>query len=246
MTTESATAVPQDAVALAAVDARPAKTEGGNGEGRGRRGRGRSRHDRHEQQQREQVAAAPAAEAAALTEPARTEMGGRRYRYPRTPYVPRPRIDGMTPLAAEEEAPVSAPQEIMQNLDTATVPPTPSVPQPVMAAVTEPVETAAITPSPAPAVEPALTIDPPPMPEPAQSAAPHIVMPTPIQIDWSVDLEQIETNPEKLRVAQALAAAEISMPHVKRVRPMLPPVSDEPLVQVETQRTGQLSGTLSA
>ena len=44
------------------------------------------------------------------------------------------------------------------------------------------------------------------------------------------------TDPEKLRAAQEAAARIQPAPRVPRERKPLPPVSNEPLIQVETQR----------
>jgi ribonuclease E len=44
------------------------------------------------------------------------------------------------------------------------------------------------------------------------------------------------TDPEKLRVAQEAAARIVPPVRVPRERKPLPPLSTEPLVQVETQR----------
>jgi ribonuclease E len=44
------------------------------------------------------------------------------------------------------------------------------------------------------------------------------------------------TDPDKLRAAQEAAARIQPAPHVPRERKPLPPVSSEPLIQVETQR----------
>jgi len=88
-------------------------------------------------------------------------------------------------------------------------------------------ESAAIAAAPTPAERviepevPALTI-------PATSAVLQpIVLPP--------ELELIETNPEKVRIV-ASRAEPPQPPRPPRTRPPLPPVSDEPLVQVETQR----------
>ena len=48
-------------------------------------------------------------------------------------------------------------------------------------------------------------------------------------------LDQVETDPEKLRIA-ASKVAPPAPPRAPRVRPLLPPISNEPLVQVETRR----------
>jgi ribonuclease E len=44
------------------------------------------------------------------------------------------------------------------------------------------------------------------------------------------------TDPEKLRAAQEAAASIQPAPRVPRERKPLPPVSNEPLIQVETHR----------
>jgi len=48
-------------------------------------------------------------------------------------------------------------------------------------------------------------------------------------------LDQIETDPEKLRVA-ASNEVPARAPQPSRVRPPLPQINNEPLVQVETRR----------
>jgi ribonuclease E len=70
----------------------------------------------------------------------------------------------------------------------------------------------------------------------APAPMPHVVPPAPLKLDWSVDLTQIETDRAKLQSAQAAAAAVVEAPRTPRVRPQLPPLSHEPLVQVETAR----------
>ena len=56
-----------------------------------------------------------------------------------------------------------------------------------------------------------------------------------LELDWQTDLTQIETDREKLQAAQARAHEEPPpAPPQKRERKPLPPLSDEPLIQVET------------
>lgn len=57
-----------------------------------------------------------------------------------------------------------------------------------------------------------------------------------LKLDWASDLIQIETHPEKLRAALAAMQQETPTIRPKRSRPVLEPVSTEPLVQVETRR----------
>jgi hypothetical protein len=68
-----------------------------------------------------------------------------------------------------------------------------------------------------------------PAPEPAPAARPIL------ELDWQTDLTQIETDREKLRAAQERAAHQEPLaPAPKRERQPPPPVSAEPLIQVET------------
>jgi ribonuclease E len=74
---------------------------------------------------------------------------------------------------------------------------------------------------------------------PAVEIAPAVIAPAvPVARDPIVlpsDLQQVETDAEKLR----LAASKIepsAPPRTPRVRPPLPPISNEPLVQVETRK----------
>jgi hypothetical protein len=59
----------------------------------------------------------------------------------------------------------------------------------------------------------------------------------PLHFELPTDLEQIESNPEKVRAAEQYEATD-DEPRAKRARPAPKPVSDEPLVQVETAQTG--------
>jgi ribonuclease E len=70
----------------------------------------------------------------------------------------------------------------------------------------------------------------------SQALAPTPAKPI-LELDWQTDLTQIETDREKLQAAQARAHEEPPpAPPPKRERKPLPPVSDEPLIQVETIR----------
>jgi len=235
-----------------AVAEAPAPRDGSNGEERGgRRRRGRGGRDRHEAKAESAGAGEASTRAQPSVQAARDGEGQgepKRFRYPRTPYVPRPRDETVTPAAAlafsandavepsasvvpEPQAAIIAPEPVQVAL-----PNVPEVPVPPLQAVeiSAPVASVASVPTPA-AVEisqPPVTVTP-------------IVAPTPLKLDWSVDLIQIETNAEKARAAAALAQAAPTPPRAKRVRPVLPPVTDEPLVQVETNR-GALSSASPA
>ena len=56
----------------------------------------------------------------------------------------------------------------------------------------------------------------------------------PVKIEWPSDLQQVESDPEKVRAAQEHVVEEEAVPRPKRVRQPLPPVEDGPLVQIET------------
>jgi hypothetical protein len=56
---------------------------------------------------------------------------------------------------------------------------------------------------------------------------------TPSTIELPSDLQQVESDPAKVRIAER-QEPEDEAPRPRRVRPTLPFVDDEPLVQVET------------
>lgn len=101
-------------------------------------------------------------------------------------------------------------------------------------------EEAQPAPVPAPAPIPA------PVPATAAPAAPAAaiasVAQAPMQIDHlreilaAAGLTLAVTDPDKLRAAQEAAAKVVHPPRVPRERKPLPPVSNEPLIQVETRR----------
>jgi ribonuclease E len=57
-----------------------------------------------------------------------------------------------------------------------------------------------------------------------------------VRIEWPSDLTQIETDPQKLQAALERAGPEEPPVRRKRERSPLPPMSDEPLIQVETRK----------
>ena len=71
----------------------------------------------------------------------------------------------------------------------------------------------------------------PVLPFPTMQATPVALEP----IVLPPDLELIETHPDKLRTA-ARKVEPPQPPPAPRVRPPLPPISDEPLVQVDTRK----------
>ncbi len=64
----------------------------------------------------------------------------------------------------------------------------------------------------------------------------------PVKIEWPSDLQQVESDPGKVSAAQQEPVPEHHAPRPKRVRQPLPPVADEPLVQIETERMESPSG----
>ena len=56
----------------------------------------------------------------------------------------------------------------------------------------------------------------------------------PVKIEWPSDLQQVESDPDKTRVAVAEAVEPQPARRPKRVREPQAPVSEEPLVQIET------------
>ena len=239
----------------------------GNGEGRGRRRRGRGRGDRSEAPRSEnnsdtQSAASSGGSAETAREPRepREPRGERKYRYPRTPFVPRPRIgmEGETAgdaVAATDSHGSVAPVPVMP-VAAPPAPVTTAVPamatQPVTPAMPEiptPVAAEAMpsAPQPVPAtLPPELPVAPAPVvvatpkveSTPAPAVSIPVVVPKPLQLDWSSGLTQIETSADKLQAVKSQATPAAEPPRARRTRPVLPPVSEEPLMQVETQRGG--------
>ena len=70
-------------------------------------------------------------------------------------------------------------------------------------------------------------------PRPAASEPSVRPTPPPVELDWSTDLVQVESNPNKVKATQHDPAAE-EAPRQRRERPARPSVAEEPLVQVET------------
>ncbi len=215
------------------------------GEGRGRRRRG-GRRDRSEQQPAAQdtrpqedasAAAQMSAEEFYSSTPETAQPAAEptvHAQFPAVPFAP-------TPLAATEPEAIQ-PQPVTSAAETAepvietrpeaeitkpeiVIPPV-ATPEPVIATQPEPVVREYVREIPAaPQV---------PVPQPA---------PPKVQLDWSSGLTQIETNPGRLQEAQARSLQEQPAPRVKRVRAQLPPVSNEPLIQVETGKPRLASET---
>jgi hypothetical protein len=78
-------------------------------------------------------------------------------------------------------------------------------------------------------------------PAPSRGYAPAV----PVKIEWPSDLQQVESDPDKIQAVEHQAPQQVqSTPRPKRVRQPLPPVNEEPLVQIETDRSEtQASGS---
>jgi ribonuclease E len=72
----------------------------------------------------------------------------------------------------------------------------------------------------------------------AAPSGPGFAPAEPVRIEWPSDLKQVESDPEKIQTAQRQLIEEQLMPHPKRVRQPEQPVSNEPLVQIETHPSG--------
>ncbi len=134
--------------------------------------------------------------------------------------------------AAREEVPAQIESAAPAVLPVDELPQTPVAVVAPVASVTEP-ETASV-----------VVAEIAPEPVPAAITAPATVTaaaPAPLQIDRLQDvlsaagLTLAVTDPEKLRAAQEAAAQIVPAPRVPRERKPLPPMSSEPLIQVETR-----------
>jgi len=90
--------------------------------------------------------------------------------------------------------------------------------------------------------EPIVEIKPASAPAPVAKLPANLIVPAPMPIERlqevlaAAGLTLAMTDPEKLRVAQEAAAKVVQPPRVPRERKPLPPLSTEPLIQVETRR----------
>lgn len=143
-----------------------------------------------------------------------------------------------TPVASPMAAvPVMSSVAVTPALPEVPIPAAPVMPRtPQVEAIAAQPEAAAIAETyAAPMITPMTASAPAPAPVMASPPA-SVFAPAPLQFGWTGDLTQVETNVAKMQAAQARAGAVAEPPHARRVRPALPPVSDEPLMQVETRR----------
>lgn len=75
-----------------------------------------------------------------------------------------------------------------------------------------------------------------PRPAPVETvlSGPGFAPAVPVKIEWPSDLQQVESDPEKVKAAEQGVVQEEPAPRPKRVRPPQAPVIEEPLVQIET------------
>jgi len=184
------------------------------GEGRGRRRRGRGGRDRFEGRDKQAVTAE-----SAQPMPADAVQNEAPYIQRKVPAYPS--ADSAAPAATAETAAVeteTSPTPVI-SVSTAVIEPpmaVPAMPVPVFETSAQP-ETSSF------ATEKVVEITPPAI----IAARPVAFEP----IELPPDLELIETDPAKLRAVESEPAPP---PRPPRVRPQLPPVSNEPLVQIET------------
>jgi ribonuclease E len=164
------------------------------------------------------------------------QQRGDRVWYPRTPFVPGPETATVIPNAlsapveetVREAVQTTAP---LTEMPSAPVIPTPeiSAPEPVSAEPSlreaEPTYTAPLSQS-EPIAIPAAAVEAPQIQQ--------TVAPAPVKLDWPSDLQQVETSRDRLQPA-AQNADDGAPRRVKRVRPPVEHVSNEPLQQVETR-----------
>jgi ribonuclease E len=90
----------------------------------------------------------------------------------------------------------------------------------------------------------------PPVPLAAEAPAPKAEprkAPPPLELDWSSDLEQVESDPRKIKAAQREESPEEApAPRPKRQRVPHPPLIEEPLVQIETEKRGPAADATTA
>ena len=165
------------------------------------------------------------------------QQRGDRVWYPRTPFVPNPEADSVVPNAlAVIPAPVEEiVHEVVQTAAPliAQEPAAIHAPAPIPEPAVEPVAPAVVVETPVVAAPPAAEepIAIPQKPAAVAQPSPVPVAPQPLKLDWSSDLQQVETKAER-----ALAAADDGAPkRVKRVRPPAEAVANEQLQQVETR-----------
>ena len=176
-------------------------------------------------------APAPVAPAAASV-PAAAEPA------PATPAAPAGQAPSAAP--AEAAAPVEAPETASAQAPAAAEPVSQPEPSDVAAPAETPVPVEAAEPPVQPA-EPAVATQPAPAAAqpivvPAAAPAPAVSSQVLHEVVSAAGLQWVETDPERHAQTQQRIAASYAPARLGRERKPVPPVSNEPLVQVETQR----------
>lgn len=161
-----------------------------------------------------------------------------------TAAVVAPVVETMVPAAAAAAAPVE-PSSSSDAPSVAFAPVTEAVPQQIslLSEVAPPAPATPVSVEPAPAEAPAAPVrEAAPAPTPAMATPAATSSGSSKQWDHlhdvlaSAGLSLASTDPDKLRAAQEAAARFVAPPRVPRERKPLPPLSTEPLQQVETRR----------
>jgi ribonuclease E len=134
---------------------------------------------------------------------------------------------------AQQAPDSSKPAELTQSISSPVVQPPPTVmpaaePTVAQVAIASAVVAGEYVHEDFPPVAPA-RVEQAPEPKPASP---------PLELDWSTDLVQVESDPRKIASVQQQMPQEEPALRPKRERVSLPPISDEPLVQVETHKPG--------
>lgn len=175
----------------------------------------------------------------------REGRGRRRRRGGRDRYEQRqPEAGGGQPPARGQQA-QREPARPAAERPSQTVEPVPVAHLPVAAAFAESIAPAEVASHKAPVVafetETVREFQPREAAPMAAPSGPGFAPAEPVRIEWPSDLKQVESDPEKVQTAQRHVVEEQPMPRPKRVRQTVEPVSNEPLVQIETHPSG--SGT---
>lgn len=128
------------------------------------------------------------------------------------------------PAVPVEVSALEAPDPALSAHETAAFEEEPLRPIPHFGASAPEEPTVVSTPAP---------IESPPVETPDAGRAEGVAPYTPFAIEFPSDLKQVESDPEKIGVAEE-QKPEDEAPRPRRVRPTLPSVTDEPLVQIET------------
>jgi ribonuclease E len=74
------------------------------------------------------------------------------------------------------------------------------------------------------------------------ASGPGVAVAAPVNIEWPSDLQQVESDPQKVVSEQPEAEQQAPMPRPKRARQVAQPMDDAPLVQIETGADGAPGG----